>query len=36
MIDTLTMYLSELRKEEQDLICTWIFIILPFKVAPIS
>lgn len=32
MIDTLMMYLSELHKEEQDLTCTWIFIILPFTV----
>lgn len=28
MIDTVMMDLSELHKEEQDLTCMWIFIIL--------
>lgn len=28
-VDTLMMYLLEMRKEEQALTCTWLFIILP-------
>lgn len=30
IVDTLTMYLLEMHKEERVLICTWLSIILPF------